>query len=423
MHVLPPPRAGPRRVAERVSDSPFSVRTVAVIVLGGVLAFLGFLFLMAYAPQLKARGASGPLPMSKSAVGFYGLYKLAGDTGRLTRLASDERRWSATGFMIVTIQPDTDVERLKKLVAARRATEDTKTLYVLPKYMTMPSFTNSGWVQNMGTLEPEWSKALLDVFGRIAFAEEKSPKNNRIIGVTDGEMDGVDVPVRSTTLHYISKGMKPVLVDSGGDIVLGRTDLNNGAADYILADPDILSNQGIKSPEGARAALAIVDALRQDTQDSIEFDMVLNASGSRNLLQLMFEPPFLALTLAMLAAAALVGIHVFGRFGPAIAEPRAIPFGKRALADNAAVLIARAGAAKRMGDRYVAMIRESTATALGAGALAPESQERWLAGLTTTHGPDFATLATHARDAANADAMRSAARALYDWRNEVIRDR
>jgi hypothetical protein len=410
-------------VAERTTDNPFSTRTVAIVVLGGVLAFLGFLFLMAYAPQIKARGNSGAQPMSKSAIGFYGLYKLSEDTGRFTQLATDERRWSATGFMIVTIQPDTDVQKLKALVAARRATDDTKTLYILPKYLTLPSFTRSGWVQNMGNLEPEWSKELLEVFGRISFAEEKSPKDNRISGEAGGEMDGIDIPVRSTTLHYISKGMQPVLVDSGGDIVLGRTDLNNGAADYILADPDILSNQGLKSPEGARAALAIVDALRHDAEDSVEFDMVLNGAGTRNLLQLMFEPPFLALTLAILAAAALVGIHVFGRFGPALPEPRAIPFGKRALADNAAVLIARAGAVKRLGDRYVAMIRESAANALGAGTLDPQAQERWLAALPVAHGSDFATLAERARTAPNSDAMRSAARALHDWRKEVIRDR
>jgi hypothetical protein len=60
-------------MAERTSDNPFSVRTVAIVVLSGALAFLGFLFLMAYAPQMKARGAAGPLPLSKSAVGFYGI--------------------------------------------------------------------------------------------------------------------------------------------------------------------------------------------------------------------------------------------------------------------------------------------------------------------------------------------------------------
>ncbi len=421
MPASPPPRLGQRRVAER-TDNPFAVRTIAIVVLAAVLAFLGFLFLMAYAPQMKARGSSGPQPLSKSAVGFYGLYKLSEATGRFTQLADNEDRWSYDGFMIVTIQPDTDVERLKRLVAVRRATEDTKTLYILPKWQTSPSFTKSGWLDNRGTLEPEWSKPLLEVFGRIRFAAEKTPPGNRI-RAADGEMPAeFNVPA-PRDLHYIAQGMKPVLVDDGDHIVLGRTDLNNGSADYILADPDLLSNQGLKSPEGARAALALIDSMRKDTDDTVEFDMMLNGQGTRNLLQLMFEPPFLALTIAVLAAAMLVGIHVFGRFGPAIAEPRAIPFGKRALADNAAVLIARAGAVKRLGDRYVAMIRESAATALGAGALDPAAQESWLAALTRDGKPGFAALAADARGAKNSQAMRSAARALHDWKEEVVRDR
>lgn len=410
-------------MAEQATDNPFSVRTVAIVVLSGALAFLGFLFLMAYAPQMKARGASGPLPMSKSAVGFYGLYKLAEGTGRLTALGDDENHWSAPGFVIVTIQPDTDVERLQRLVATRRRVEDSKTLYILPKHLTAPMLLQSGWVQNRGTLQPEWSKQLLDVFGRIRFAEERTPKDNRIYGVAGSEMAEIDVPAPGPVLHYIAEGMKPVLVDNGGDIVLGRTDLNNGAADYILADPDILSNQGLKTPQGARAALAIIDALRADAQDSVAFDMVLNQQGARNLLQLMFEPPFLALTLAVLATALLLGIHAFARFGPPLAEPRAIPFGKRALADNAAILIGRAGAVKRLGDRYVAIIRESAAQALGAGALDPAAQEQWLARLPAAPSGHFADLAERARTAPNSDAMRSAARALHDWRNEVVRDR
>ena len=87
------------------------------------------------------------------------------------------------------------------------------------------------------------------------------------------------------------------------------------------------------------------------------------------------------------------------------------------------MLIARAGAVKRLGDRYVALIRESAAVALGAGALDPQAQELWLAKLPAASGADFATLAAQARAAPNSDAMRSAARALYDWKNEVVGDR
>ena len=125
-------------IAGSRADNPFSTRTVAIVVLGGVLGFLGFLFLMAYAPQIKARGSSGAQPMSKSAVGFYGLMELSKKTGRETAIAPSDLYWSAPGFMIVTIQADTDVERLKQLVAKRRATEDTKTLYILPKWQTSP---------------------------------------------------------------------------------------------------------------------------------------------------------------------------------------------------------------------------------------------------------------------------------------------
>ncbi len=408
----------------RVADgnaNPFSARLVALLVLAGIVAFLGFLFLTAYAPQLKIRGGNGASPISKSAVGFYGLYHLSETTGRRTDFTQSRNDWLATGFMIVTIEPGTDVAKLKTLVAERRGTEGTKTLYILPKWMTSPILGKPDWVQQNGTLDAAFSPDLLAVFGRIKFAEGKAVSGGRVRGVRGSEMAGVDVPMPRNP-HFIVSGMQPVLVDTAGRTVLGRTDLHNGAADYILADPDLLSNMALKTPQGARSALEIVDALRASTDDSVGFDMILNGVDNRNLLQLMFEPPFLAMTLAVLAAALLVGIHAFGRFGPALPEPRAIPFGKRALADNAAILLARAGAVRRLGDRYVAIVRESAATALGASALEPGPLEDWLAQLPGVQGSDFATLAAAARDAKDSEGMRAAAYALHHWKEEVTRD-
>jgi hypothetical protein len=87
------------------------------------------------------------------------------------------------------------------------------------------------------------------------------------------------------------------------------------------------------------------------------------------------------------------------------------------------MLIGRAGAVKRLGDRYVVMTRDAVASALGAGALDPEAQEAWLASLPGRDGPDFGTLAAAARGATSSEAMRAAAMALHNWRNEVTRDR
>lgn len=401
--------------------NPFSPRLVAGIVLGGAIAFLGFLLLMAYAPQLKMRTGEGATPMSRSAIGFYGLYKLAEATGRPVDLTGKDN-WGYDGFVLVTVTPNTSAARLRDLVATRRAVDGSKTLYILPKWVTRTMPQNSRWVESVTTLDPSWSKDLLEVFGRVRFGEAQTDAKSAVIGIAGTGMDDVDLPAPKSP-HFIAQGMKPVLVDSHGRTILGRTDLNNGAADYILADPDLLSNMALKTPQGARNALRIIDAMRADNNDSVAFDLALNGGGdSRNLLQLMFEPPFLALTIAVLAAALLAGLHAFNRFGPPVAEPRAIPFGKRALADNAAVLIARAGAARRMGDRYVTLVRESAAAMLGATKMQPDELEAWLAKLPVAD-KDFGVLAAEARAANSSEHMRAAAAALHHWKEEVTRDR
>ncbi|MEP6784865.1 MAG: hypothetical protein ABI898_03885 [Sphingomonadales bacterium] len=405
------------------NTNPFSPRMVAGIVLGGCIAFLGFLLLMAYAPQLKMRTGEGATPMSRSAVGFYGLYELARLTGRPVDLNSERERWWANGFTLVTITTQTDPKLLASLIDTRRRAEKAKTLYIMPKWLTSPLPANRRWVQSAGPLEPDWVKAIAATFGPdVLFGLGKARPGARITAYQPDEMGRVNAP-QSGTAAYIARGVEPVLWDSEGRTILGRIQRDADSVDYILADPDLLSNMALKTPEGARNALRIVDALRADSDDSVAFDLALNGSGnSRNLLQLMFEPPFLALTLAVLAAALLAGLHAFNRFGPAVPEPRAIPFGKRALADNTAVLIARAGAARRMGDRYVALIRDGVANVLGASKLQPDDLETWLARLPVA-GKDFGILAADARQANSSEHMRAAAASLYQWKEEVTRDR
>lgn len=421
MPALRFPRPGRRHVAEG-NANPFSPRLVAGIVLGGAIAFLGFLLLMAYAPQLKMRTGEGATPMSRSAIGFYGLYRLAEMTGRPVNFG-DRDHWFYDGLIIVTIAPDTNPNVLREVIRARGQAENANTLYIMPKWLTMKLPSNGRWVQSAGPIQPEWTKKLADAFGHdLTFGIGKAKTGARITADQSGTMAGVNAP-QSTTAAFIAKGADPVLRDSEGRTILGRIQRDADSADYILADPDLLSNMALKTPEGARNALRIVDAIRNNTDDSVAFDVALNGQGnSRNLLQLMFEPPFLALTLAVLAAALLAGLHAFNRFGPPVAEPRAIPFGKRALADNAAVLIARAGAARRMGDRYVALVRDGAASVLGASKMQPDELEEWLAKLPVA-GKDFGMIAAEARSATSSEHMRAAAAALHQWKEEVTRDR
>ena len=121
---------------------------------------------------------------------------------------------------------------------------------------------------------------------------------------------------------------------------------------YILTDPDLINNAGLKDPDKAAAALKLI-AFLQPGDGPVMFDLTLHGVGRKyDLAKLLVEPPFLALTLTMLAAAALAFLHGLGRFGPPRADQRAIAFGKRALVDTTAMLLRRAGRLEELGDRY-----------------------------------------------------------------------
>ena len=410
-------------MAEARTQSPFSIKVVAAIVLGGVLAFLGFLYLSAYAPQIKAHGDCSNPTESKAATGLFGIgammEKIDGKIVRVTQKAG----WAETpGLMVVPLQEGVDQKKLRELIDARASNRDASTLIVLPKWLTLNDSAHRGWVRQAGVMPPDFTKELIGKIGKIDLKSGDAPPA-RITGLDDS-FEVFAPPQR----RWLTGAVEAVLKDDAGRIILGRVTSEDEDADpylYILADPDLIANHGVKSLAGAEGAVAILQWLKPDAKEPVAFDYVLTGceGGGRNLLQLMFEPPFLALTIAVLAAALLVGIHAFGRFGPPLVEARAIPFGKRALADNAAILIARAGAVRRMGDRYVVLTRDAAAAALGATTMDAAALEAWLAALPNIKGPDFGTLAAAARAAKDSLAMRSAAQALHEWRNEVTRDR
>jgi hypothetical protein len=110
-----------------------------------------------------------------------------------------------------------------------------------------------------------------------------------------------------------------------------------------------------------------------DEDSAILFDTgdALQAPPSRNLLRAMFEPPFLAMTLALLVRPLLAGLYGVGRFGPARRPVRAIPFGKAALVENSAGLVRLAGREVRLGAAYADLVRDEAARA---GAAPPHLQ-------------------------------------------------
>jgi hypothetical protein len=217
---------------------------------------------------------------------------------------------------------------------------------------------------------------------------------------------------------------QPFISDGAGGAILAKK--NGEYETFVLADPDIMNTHGLKDLTNARLAAQMIQSMRAG-DGPVVLDATLNGfRRSPNLLRLAFEPPLLGITLVALFACLLIGLHAASRFGSPRAPARIFAFGKRALADNSAGLIAMAGREHRMAPRYAQATRDAVARAVGAAHEAGgEDLNQVLERLAKREGT-AQTLTQMFREAENAsdrgDLMRIA-RKLYRWRRETIHGR
>lgn len=401
-------------------DTAFRPLTVALMLVIGLLGFVGALVLGAYAPTLQSNGNGGEHALSKSAVGFSGIVALAAATGRNPRIVRNERGW--VGAELVVATPPRAAVPVGGLTQARLY---KTTLMLLPKWDTVKDEDKAGWV---------WIKDLLPVSepqGVLAPAQQFTIERRSRGGTPLVTASALPPTIRfaapvslqvitGATLQPLTEdspdkdGLVPLITDGHGGTVLAQ--LGNL---YVLADPDLLDNAGMKDSRNAASALALLDWLNRDHPSSIGFDVTLNGLGQdRNPLTLAFDPPFLAMTLAIAAVLLLLGLSALARFGAPRRRERAIAFGKAALVDNSAALVRKAGRARRLGGRYAAVIRDHAVRAFGVPPrLKGAAIDAYLDGL---EGARFSDLAASAEAADDDHTLLAAARALHDWQQEKL---
>ena len=168
----------------------------------------------------------------------------------------------------------------------------------------------------------------------------------------------------------------------------------------------------------------MLDALNATGANSINFATFADVIAPRepaSLLRILLEPPVLAMTLALLVAALLAGFHGAIRFGQPRREERTIALGKAALVENSAGLIRLARREVHMSVAYAEFIQQETARAVGAPAgLAGDALDAYLDRLTRS-GPTFSELAAALVNTRDRHAMAAAARALFQWKKDIIR--
>ena len=402
-----------RTINRSNDDGAFRPLTIGLMLAVGVMAFIATLLLGAYAPDLQSGRDGGTHALSKGVTGFSGLYRLAEATGRQPRIIRSDFEFDTDELVILS--PPNGTTNVSVPVQER---VHKPTLMILPKWETKPDPGVTGWVRYVGLYPTGVPEGVLYPATKLTVAQHRSGGAPLI--AEDGIYDPtINAPVRFRAprpLQTISgTDLRPMITDQQGRIVLGQVE-STGL--YVLADPDLLSNRGIADANQARAALALLDYMSDTGEPGLAFDVTLNGLGrSPSPLKLVFDPPFLAMTLAIAAAMLLAGWYAFGQFGRPQARQRAIAFGKAALVDNTAILIRKAGREAMMGSRYVQVIREHAVRVFGVpAALRDGAIDAYLDRLGGRK--KFSDLARAAEDAPDAHAVLDAARALHEWQGE-----
>jgi hypothetical protein len=391
------------------AEGAFRPATILLVVTIGIVAFAAMLILGAYAPDLRSGRNGGAHALSNAATGYSGIVQLARATGRNPLILRNESFLDTEDLVILT--PETGATDMS-IVLARRATKPT--LVVLPKWNTVPDPSRTGWVRSRG-LRPAWDPQRV-----LAPAHPLRVQRHRSGGAALRTLPGhAPKDMRFTAPGALQTasgpGLKPIVTDQAGRAVLAQL---GSQPLFLLSDPDLLSNRGMADRRQAGAALAMLDFLNSTGAGSVTFDVTLNGLGQgRSPLRLMFDPPFLAATLAIAAALLLAGLQAVSRFGAPRRPERAIAFGKAALLDNAAALVRQARREAGLGGRYAEMIREKAVTVFGVPARLRDNQVTEyldkLEGRTS-----FSALASAAERARGREELLEAAQALHRWQGE-----
>lgn len=391
-------------------DGAFNPATMLLITAIGALAFIAMLVLGAYAPDLRSGHNGGSHALSNAATGYSGLVRLAQETGRSPVIVRSESDLNNENLAVIT--PDHGSADLSKILATRGP---RATLIVLPKWMTMADPQHGGWVRVFAPLPASDPERTLYPDYPITITRMKS-KGEALVNTETGVPSDLHFLAPAIVQTMSGKGFQPLITTANGGIVLAKLSERNL---YVLSEPDLINNHAMGDERQAKSALALLDYLNSTGNDGVIFDVTANGLGrSKSPLKLAFSAPFLAVTLTIFAAMLLAAWQALVRFGPIERRARAIAFGKKALVDNSAALIRKAGREAHLGGRYTDVIRERAIGLFRLPAtLDPYALDARLEALNPHRS--FASAAGAASNARNRDDLLGAAQSLNQWLEEI----
>lgn len=369
-------------------DNPqaFNPRVVLALLLLGGLAFIAMLWFIGSGQTDRGSNNGAAHAASRGLTGYAALVDLLEAQGREVTLSRNPGALDDEALLILTPPQWADGEEIAEIVEARRYTGPT--LLILPKWNalrvpeTIPG-TKDGWVALAGASGPGWledfesgtlAAAIAPLDRRDSHwsglgAAGRLPDRSQVQALTQGTLVALvgDASGRDLVAYLDDGGYYPVLARAAGFEPGDAEDFDSDRWNLtIVAEPDLFNNYGMADRDRALLAARIVELAKEGEDLPIVFDLTLNGLGkTQNLLTLAFTPPFLAATLCLIIAMIVVGWRAFRRFGPPLAEARAVALGKHRLVANSAGFVRRTRRLHLLAEPYAVMVGRRLAGLLG----------------------------------------------------------
>ncbi len=400
----------------------FSSRVLVAIVAIGILAFVGTVYLTVFSDGGEPSFEVSPTTYSSSALGhkaFLQILRRLEVPVVVSRFKSGEK--AGPGNLLLLLEP------------MGRKTPDNLVgtfgnlphgLLVLPKWSGKADPDKPSWIRKMDPVPvPEIEPILKEA--QIGGAVQRQS------GTFTLDLPAFGGTISLTDPQTITgSNLKPVVTLQGG-ILIGENRGGSGRQ-WVLADPDLLSNHGIDEADNAVVAVALIDHLRPPGGVVIFDETIHGFEQPPNLFKAALRLPFLVVTVSAAIALLLAVWAGMLRFGRPQAEGRALQPGKVTLIRTAADLLhqagRRSGAVELVLSRYLrAQIADMLARVNGPRGLDEARQVAWLdhlAGAQRARPPlkplvDAIEAASRAGGADAARALHLAAD-LHAWKQEFL---
>jgi len=358
----------------------------------------------------------GASTFSRSAIGYAGIADVMHRLGvRVIKSRGDSVAKVDPQGVLVVAEPSSNAapQLMSSLLNAHTV------LLILPKWTGVRSMRHAGWIDSVTDVPAYDARRAAQLSGIDIVRLPAAP------AWTHNEVGRV--PVFTDNVQLIkSSRLRPVIGSDKGMLV---GELRSGARRlWVLADPDVIENYGLGVSANAEFSVALIDALR-GADGNVVFDETVHGftDAGSSPLRILFEFPFVLVTVQGALAVALLLWATMRRFGAPVAPPAPLAAGKRSLIETTANLFAHARHRPIIIQRYIHAIVQDVARQMHAPAgLAEPALVDWLRRVARARdvAADCGTILRHADELAagrrgGSAALAALARDIFRWKREV----